>query len=148
METYIVIISAPIGAITIAYKIATNIKSIGYIPIVKMDGDFGISFPVGVPNDVSVERNVDLQNLSKIYLKVKEINSLDINNFNTISNQFDWQSILDNILNKIELTKESYLSDIKLFNDVVIECKVESTPSIMAEIQFNTYNNIKIITKS
>jgi hypothetical protein len=144
METYIIIISALFSSIAIAYRISSKIKSSNIIPFVIVDGISGISFPVGVPNDSSIEGNIDTNKSIKGYFKIKQINNIDINNFTTISNNIEWKHILESILNKKELTEKSYLSEIKLFNVVIIECQVESSPPIMAEIQFHTDNTIKI----
>jgi hypothetical protein len=144
METYIIIISAAISAIAIAYKISTKIKSSNIIPFVIVDGISGISFPVGVPNDSSINGSVDTHNSIKGYFKIKQINNIDINNFITISYNIDWQRLLENILSKKDLVDERYLSNVKLFNVVIIECLVESKMPIMAEIQFHTDNSIKI----
>lgn len=141
MEAYIIIISAAITAIAIAYKILNNLKAnVNNFPMVIKDGNYVLSFPFDKPNDATI----DPINSIKVYFKIKQINSKDINNFSIISNNIDWNDILDSIINKKELIEKSYLSENKLFNIVVIECKVESIPSIMAEIQFDTDNNIKI----
>jgi hypothetical protein len=142
MEAYIIIISVAISAIAIAYKISNNIKNNNIIPFVIVDGVSGISFPVGVPNDISLDINAN--NRKYAYLKIKEINPKDIKNFSTISNNIDWQSILENILNKKDLVTKSYFSDIQLYNVVIIECLIECETPIMAEVQFLTDNSIKI----
>ena len=137
MEAYIIIISAAITAIAIAYKIANNLKdNTSIFPVVAKDGNYVLSF--------SNSTTIDPVSAIKVYLKVKKINSKDISNFTTISNNLDWQRIVEDIINKKELNQTRYLSNLPLFNNVIIECKVESTPPIMAEIQFDTSNNITI----
>ena len=147
MEAYIIIISAAITAIAIAYKIATNLKNntTGFktFPMVMTDGNYVLSFPI---SSSTTSGSIDPVNAVKVYLKVKEIGSMDIDSFVTIASSINWHSIIDGIINNTEIEQldYSFINDVRLFNSVAVECSIESEPSIKADILINTDLTINI----
>lgn len=142
MEAYIIIISAAITAIAIAYKIASNLKNttttFKTFPMVVKDGNYVLSFPVGIPNDSTI----DPVDSVKVYLNVKNINENDFESFKIISNVVDWVQILQGVMQGVEQT--SYTSNASLINVVLIECRIELPTPIMADIEFDTNSKINI----
>lgn len=148
MEAYIIIISAAITAIAVAYKIATNLKDsakdIKIFPMVLRDGNYVLLFPVVASN---TEKGINPVNAVKIYLRIKEINSIDIDIFTKLASSLNWYSIINNIINKTEIEQLDYslTGNIKLLNSVIIECSIELELPIKADILINTDLTINII---
>ena len=148
MEAYIIIISAAITAIAIAYKIVNNLKdnanSLKVFPMVARDGNYVLSFPV-VGNDSSI----DPVDAVKVYLNVFGVNVDDIESFLIISESdiVDWGMILQSIIKQEDLGELDYssLTDIRLSDMVVIKCHVELPTPIIADIEFDTNYKINVI---
>jgi len=129
MEGYLIIISVTFASITIAYKMSKNLKENKNVtPIIKVFNENGISFPVGVPGDISVNSSHDIKETIKVYFKIKEIKNVDIDLFSKISNITDWYSIIKSIVNKEPIIQQDYssLGNINLLNEVFIVCNIES----------------------
>jgi hypothetical protein len=148
MEAYIIIISAAITAIAIAYKIANNLKNntegFKTFPMVMTEGNYVLSFPIVSSN---TRNGINPVNAVKVYLRVKEIDSIDINAFTELASSINWHSIINSIINKTEIEQLdcSLIGNIKLLNAVIIECSIELELPIKADILINTDLTINII---
>lgn len=148
MEKYIIIISAVITAIAIAYKIANKLNgNTKMFPMVINDGNYVLSFPINSSNQSGNDGYINPINAIKVYFKIKSISIDDIESFTLILNFIDWNNILQSIIKQEDLGEIDYskLTDVSLSNIVVIQCNIESEPIITADILFNTNSKINII---
>lgn len=146
MEAYIIIICATITAISVAYKIAENIKSANITPFVIVDGLSGFSYPVGVPNEISKTSKATNKEAVKVHLNLKHVKYVDFETIKIIYSFIKWQEIINKIVKKDETEIDySNLVDQKLLNEVVFDCIIDFPNPIITEITFNT--NSKIIIK-
>lgn len=143
METYIIIISATITAI--AYLLVNNIKTSNeakLFPMALKDGNYVLSFPFNSTGNGGINPII----ATKVYLKIKDISSVDVDVFAKISNAIDWQNIIDNIINDTPLEQPNYSSidGVVLHNCVIVDCVIELDTPINAYIEIGTDLIIKI----
>lgn len=149
MEAYIIIISAGITAIAIAYKIASSVKKntegVKMFPIVAKDGNYVLSFPFDIKNDLNNEGSIDPVKAVKGYLEIKKIDNNDIEAFKTISSLLDWQDIILNIIKNTNVEDINYsdLTNERLTNMVLIECVIELPTKKVVDLEFDCNFTIK-----
>ena len=140
MEAYIIIISAAITAIAVAYKIATNLKdnanSFKAFPIVVKDGNYVLSFPMDIPNKESNHGAVDPVVTSKGYLTIKQINQNDVAPFTIMASSIDWGLLIKNIIDGNEIDYDCPVKEV-LENHILIECTTESIGVIKLKVGVN-----------
>ena len=144
MEAYILIIAASITAISIAYQIAKNVKSDNITSFVIVDGVMGISYPVGVPNEISRNKAVN-KDVVKVHLKLRSVKYVDFEPIKTIYSVIKWGEIIEKIV-KNDKTEIDYSNIInaRLLNEVVFDCVIDLPTQITTEIIFDTDSKIKI----
>lgn len=144
METYIIIISATITAI--AYLLVNNIKTSNeakLFPMALKDGNYVLSFPFNATGNGVINPIV----ATKVYLKIKDISSVDVDVFAKISNAIDWYSVINSIINNTPIKQSDYsaIGNIILYNRIVLECTIELEVPIKTDIHINTDLTINIL---
>jgi hypothetical protein len=145
MEAYVLIIAASITAISIAYQIAKNAKSDNITSFVIVDGVMGISYPVGVPNDIASGRNPANKDAVKVHLKLRSVKYVDFEPIKIIYSVIKWGQIIEKIVKNDETEIDySNITSARLQNQVIFDCTIDYSNPIITEIIFDTDSKIKI----